>query len=126
MARILVVDDDDVFRFAIRLVLEAAGYEVVDAADGAAGLQQYREQGADLVLVDVFMPEMDGLQVIRALRIAIPQPKIVAMSGGGRIGFLDVLKAAGAVGAVRTLRKPFESHELLAAIREVLRAPPSC
>jgi CheY-like chemotaxis protein len=126
MARILVVDDDDVFRHAIRLVLEAAGYDVVDAADGAAGLRQYREQGADLVLVDVFMPDMDGLQVIRALRIAIPRPKVVAMSGGGRIGYLDVLKTAGAVGAARTLRKPFESRELLAAIGEVLGAPPSC
>jgi DNA-binding response OmpR family regulator len=120
MARILVVDDDQVLRGALRVVLEAAGYEVIEAADGDAALRLYDEQGADLVLVDIFMPERDGLEVIRALCAAIPQPKIVAMSGGGRTGNLDVLEAAAAFGAARTFRKPFESRALLAAIRELL------
>jgi len=121
MARILVVDDDQVLRGALRVVLEAAGYDVMEAADGEAGLRLYGEQGADLVLVDLFMPERDGLDVLRALRAAIPQPKIVAMSGGGRIGQIEVLRAAAAFGAARTLRKPFEPRDLLAAIRELLR-----
>jgi two-component system chemotaxis response regulator CheY len=120
MSRILVVDDDRVLRGALRIVLEGAGYHVMEAPDGEAGLRLYREQGADLVLVDLFMPERDGLEMIRALRAAIPQPKIVAMSGGGKMGLGDMLTAAGALGASRTLRKPFESHTLLAAIREVL------
>jgi len=120
MARILVVDDDYVFRAALRVILEAAGYTVLDAADGEAGLRVYREQGADLVLVDLFMPERDGLEVIQALRAMIPQPKTIAMSGGGRIGARDMLTAAAALGAARTLRKPFESRDLLAAIRELL------
>jgi DNA-binding response OmpR family regulator len=120
MARILVVDDDQVLRGALRIVLEAAGYNVMDAADGEAGLRLYHEQGADLVLVDLFMPERDGLQVIRALRAVIPQPRIVAMSGGGCIGRTEVLRAAATCGAARTLRKPFESCDLLAAIRELL------
>jgi len=120
MARILVVDDDHALRSAVRVVLEAAGYTVAEAADGEAGLRSYHEQGADLVLVDVFMPERDGLEMILALRAAIPQPKIVAMSGGGRIGLDDVLTAAAAFGAARTLRKPFEPSDLLAAIRELL------
>jgi len=114
MARILVVDDDQVLRGALRVVLEAAGYDVMDAADGEAGLRLYGKQGADLVLVDLFMPERDGLDVLRALRTAIPQPKIVAMSGSGRV------RAAAAFGAARTLRKPFEPRDLLAAIRELL------
>ena len=120
MARILVMDDDDVFRGAIRTVLQSAGYEVLEAADGAAGLRVYREQGADLVLVDIFMPERDGLEVVQDLRAAIPRPKIVAMSGGGRHKQLDALSAAAAFGAERTLRKPFAPHELLAEVRTLL------
>jgi DNA-binding response OmpR family regulator len=95
----------------------------MEAADGDAGLRLYGERGADLVLVDIFMPQRDGLEVIRALRVAIPQPKIVAMSGGGRTGNFDVLQAAAAFGAARTFRKPFASRELLAAIRELLEGP---
>jgi two-component system, chemotaxis family, chemotaxis protein CheY len=120
MARILVMDDDDLLRGVLRVVLEAARYDVIEAADGKAGLRLYREQGADLVLVDIFMPERDGLEVIRALRAEIPQPKIVAMSGGGQTGQIDILRAAAAFGASRTLRKPFEPHELLTAMRELL------
>ena len=116
MARILVMDDDELLRGALRVVLEAAGYEVMEAADGDAGLRLQREQGADLVLVDIFMPTRDGLEVIRELRAESPQPKIVAMSGGGETGQIEVLRAAAAFGAARTLLK---------AVRELLgeRAP---
>jgi DNA-binding response OmpR family regulator len=120
MARLLVMDDDETLRGALRVALEAAGYEVAEAADGAAGLRLYREQGADLVLVDIFMPERDGLEVIRALRAETPHPKIVAISGGGRTGQTDMLRAAAVLGAARTLRKPFTPRELLAVIRELL------
>jgi len=120
MVRILVMDDDEVLRGALRVVLEAAGYDVLDAGDGEAGLRLQREQGADLVLVDIFMPKRDGLGVIQALRASDAQPKIVAMSGGGHTGQQEVLKSAAAVGASRTLRKPFQPRELLTAIREVL------
>ena len=89
-------------------------------ATGEAGLRLQREQGADLVLVDIFMPKRDGLGVIQALRASDAQPKIVAMSGGGHTGQQEVLKSAAAVGASRTLRKPFQPRELLTAIREVL------
>src|SRR5436309_7824385 len=118
--RILVMDDDELLRSALRVVLEAAGYEVMEAADGNAGLRLQRQQGADLVLVDIFMPERDGLEVIRALRAAHPQPTIVAMSGGGRTGQIEVLEAAAALGASRTLVKPFEPRQLLKVIRELL------
>src|SRR5256886_17225337 len=120
VARILVMDDDGMLRGAIRIALEAARYEVLEAADGHAGLRLQREQGADLVLVDIFMPERDGLEVIRALRAEHPQPTIVAMSGGGRTGPIEVLEAAAALGASRTLVKPFEPRQLLKVIRELL------
>ena len=126
VVRILVMDDDALLRGALRVALEAAGYEVLEAADGDAGLRLQREQGADLVLVDIFMPHRDGLEVIRALRDEIPPPKIIAMSGGGQTGQVEVLRAAAAFGAARTLLKPFEPRDLLTAIRDLLgEAAPS-
>ena len=111
------MDDDNVLRSALRVVLEGAGYSVAEAADGALGMRLYLQLGADLVLVDIYMPEMDGLEVIRALRAQVPRPQLVAMSGGGPAGTADILAIAAALGAARTLRKPFTARELLDAIR---------
>jgi CheY-like chemotaxis protein len=120
MARILVMDDDELLRGALRVVLEGVGYEVLEGADGEAGLRLQRERPADLVLVDIFMPERDGLEVIKALRVESPRAKIIAMSGGGKTGQIEVLRAAAAFGAARTLLKPFPPQQLITAIREVL------
>ena len=119
MTRILVIDDDALLRGAIRLVLESAGYEVLEAGDGNAGLRLHREPGADLLVVDLFMPERDGLEVIRAVRAEAPQAKIIAMSGGSSLQ-LDLLDAAAAFGSSRTLRKPFRPNALLTVVRELL------
>jgi CheY-like chemotaxis protein len=120
MTRILVMDDDEFFRRALRVILESAGYEVVEAADGAAGVRVYRERGAKVVLVDIYMPEMDGLEVLEALRADVPRPRLVAMSGGSAAGRADILAMATALGADRVLRKPFTPHELFEAVRDVL------
>ena len=120
MARILVLDDDRLLREAVRALLESARYDVIEAADGDAGLRLYREQGADLVLVDIFMPERDGLEVIRTLRAEAPQALIIAMSGGGRLVKVDLLQAAARFGASRTLAKPFEPRTLLSAVHGLL------
>jgi len=114
------MDDDELLRGALRVVLEGVGYEVLEAADGEAGLRLQRERAAELVLVDIFMPERDGLEVIKALRVESPEAKIIAMSGGGKTGQIEVLRAAAAFGASRTLLKPFQPQQLLTAIREVL------
>lgn len=119
MSRILVIDDDALLRGAIRVALESAGYEVIEAGDGAAGLQLYRERGVDLLLVDLFIPEPDGLEVIRAVRAEAPDARIIAMSGGGSLK-LDLLAAAQAFGAARALWKPFVPSVLLDAVRDVL------
>src|SRR5207244_12935868 len=97
MARILVIDDDALLRGAIRVALESAGYEVIEAADGDAGLRLHREQGADVAVVDLFMPKRDGLEVIRAMRAEAPGAKIIAMSGGSRLR-LDLPDAAASFG----------------------------
>jgi CheY-like chemotaxis protein len=119
VARILVVDDDALLRGAIRVVLESAGYEVIEAGDGSAALRLYREQPVDLLLVDLFIPEPDGLEVIRTVRAEVPDAKIIAMSGGGSLK-LDLLAAAEAFGASRTLWKPFVQGVLLTTVRDLL------
>jgi CheY-like chemotaxis protein len=119
VARILVVDDDALLRGAIRVVLESAGYEVIEAGDGSAALRLYREQAVDLLLVDLFIPEPDGLEVIRTVRAEVPDAKIIAMSGGGSLK-LDLLAAAEAFGASRTLWKPFVQGVLLTTVRDLL------
>lgn len=121
-AKILVIDDEEMVRKTVRAVLDVAGYDVIEAADGAAGLRLLREQGADLVLVDIFMPKLDGLEVIRSVRADLPETKIIAMSGGGQHGNTDMLTAAATFGASRTLRKPFQPRELLAAVGDLLGA----
>ncbi|PYP31469.1 MAG: response regulator [Gemmatimonadetes bacterium] len=124
-ARVLVIDDDAMLRSAVRRILERAGYAVLEAGDGEAGLQLHQEQGADVVIVDIFMPERDGLELIRELRVVSPGAKIIAISGGGRSGKTDLLKDAAVFGAARILLKPFETTELLAAVRELLQQDPA-
>lgn len=121
MAQILLIDDDEILRGVVRRMLERAGYDVIEAGDGETGLRLHREQGVDLVIVDIFMPERDGLELIQELRAAAPQAKIVAMSGGGRTGKIDLLKDATVFGASRTLWKPFEMTELRATVGELLK-----
>jgi CheY-like chemotaxis protein len=100
--------------------LQRAGHTVVEADGGRAGIQLYREQGADLVITDIFMPERDGLETIRALRREFPGVKIVAVSGGDSTGRIDLREEARVFGAVRTLRKPFDPGELVKVVGELL------
>ena len=119
--RILLIDDDDQLRVAIREQLESVGYEVVSARNGREGIQCYSASPTDLVITDLWMPEHEGLEIVRALRHASPAPKIIAMSGGGRSDDLDWLLVAKKLGAQRVLHKPFRPSDLLGAIQDVLQ-----
>ena len=120
MAKILIIDDEEQVRLYLRSILEPEGYEVVEAPDGKVGLQLYREEPVDLIITDVFMPEKEGLETIRELRSEYPEVKIIAISGGGRDIDLDFLPLAKQLGALRTLKKPFDRQEMLDAVKEVL------
>jgi len=106
----------------LRQLLERAGYEVVEAPDGAVGLALYYEHPADLVITDILMPEKEGIETISTLRKTASGVKIIAISGGGggRLNKEDVLLSAQAFGALRTLAKPVAREELLAAVQETL------
>jgi CheY-like chemotaxis protein len=117
MPSVLVVDDQDQVRHLIREILEQAGYEVEEARDGKEGLERYRTKSADLVIIDILMPEQDGLEGIVTLRREFPDARVIAMTGGCEaIGVLNLLDIAKMLGATRTLQKPFELKVLLDAV----------
>jgi CheY-like chemotaxis protein len=120
MARILVVDDDALIRNCLRMALQGAGYEVVEAGCRDHALREFRRQRADLVLCDLFMPGGDGLDTIRELRSEFPDVRIIAMSGGALGGKLNLLPAAEFLGAVTVLAKPFKLATALAAVERGL------
>lgn len=116
MPSVLVVDDEEQIRQLIRETLEQAGYEVQEARDGNEGLERYRTQPADLVIMDILMPDQDGLESIMTLRREFPASRIIAMTGGSdMIGILNFLDVAKMLGARRTLQKPFDMKTLLDA-----------
>jgi CheY-like chemotaxis protein len=121
MARVLIVDDDDQVRAVFRRALEGGGYEVTDASDGKAGSRLYRQQPADLILMDIIMPEQEGLETIQELRGDFPDVKIIAISGGGRGGAADYLVLARKLGADLALEKPISHEDLLRAVDQLLK-----
>ena len=121
MATILLIDDDEAFRSMLRRALQRVGYDVVEASDGRAGLQALSDARVDLVITDIIMPEMDGLETIRALRQSHPELKIIAMSGGGRATPEGYLAIAKLFGTAAVFTKPFDNEELFAAIEDALR-----
>ncbi len=124
MKRILVIDDDVQFRQMLRQMLERAGYEVVDAADGRKGMKLFCAAPADLVITDIVMPEQEGIETIIELKRDFPDIKIVAISGGGRIDSKDYLELAEHFGVTRTFGKPLDREEFLAAIAELFAEAP--
>lgn len=117
MSSVLVVDDQDEVRQLIRETLEQAGYEVEEARDGKEGLERYRARSTDLVIMDILMPEQDGLEAIMTLHREFPDTRVIAMTGGSdTIGVLNFLDVAKMFGARRTLQKPFELKVLLDAV----------
>lgn len=122
MTRILIIDDEPAVRMTIRQILEHAGYQVAVAENGTAGLAALRAGAVDLVITDIIMPEMEGLETVMAVRQEFPAIKLIAMSGGGRRGNYDYLSAAAKLGAAKVLQKPFNRLTLLDAVRECLEA----
>lgn len=120
MACILVIDDEPELREALCDVLTDAGYDVLVARDGQEGLATAQAHAIDLVMTDMILPGAEGFEVLHALRTLTPTVKILAMSGGGRVGAQDLLGMARRLGAHQAVQKPMKLHALLTIVRELL------
>ncbi len=117
--RILVIDDDPELRAMISSTLEGAGYEVTTAASGPEGFRIQSSSPADLVILDMLMPEKDGVEMTVQIRRSFPKLPILAVSGAATQETL--LRAAERLGASNSLRKPFHPDDLLRSVEETLR-----
>jgi DNA-binding NtrC family response regulator len=120
MVRILIIDDDESITSMLQTVFEREGYEVATAQNGREGVRIFRAQPADLVVSDILMPEMDGLEALKELRRISPGLKLIAVSGGGQRLKMDVLRVAQLLGASATFEKPYRIDALLISVRKLL------
>ncbi|HSW28205.1 MAG TPA: response regulator [Longimicrobiales bacterium] len=116
MAHILIVDDEASDRLLLQRILERHGHEVCTAADGVEALLNLRTQASDLVITDLQLPDIHGLELISLLRDQSPRPIIVVVSGTGP----DQLAIAKALGAQLTLNKPVYAEQLMAMVEQAL------
>jgi YesN/AraC family two-component response regulator len=116
MAKILLVDDEALVVDTLSSALESKGHTIVTAANGLEGLKRFAEGGFDLVITDIIMPDKEGIGMIMEMRSVMPAAKIIAISGGGRTGNVEVLKMAGELGAMTTVKKPIRLAELFSVV----------
>lgn len=126
MARILVIDDEPIILMVCSRVLQRAGHSVVEFQHGQKAIAYLGQRAVDLVITDIFMPEMEGLDVIKQARRLKPGIPILAMSGGGSVQAMEYLGFSRRFGATATLDKPFTPAELTDAVGQLLRSEPAC
>lgn len=122
MAQILIVDDDDSLRHGLVVTLAWEGHSVTGAASGEEGLGLLEDSPMDLVITDVNLPEMDGIEMLLALLDRHPSTKLIAMSGEGLLPRDELLTDARLLGAVAVLRKPFSFADLINRVNMALAA----
>jgi CheY-like chemotaxis protein len=114
------MDDDELIIKMLRMALETRGHEVIAANNGREGVRLYCTTPVDLVISDILMPEMDGIEALRVLRQRNPELKLIAVSGGGWRLKMDLLKVVRILGATATFEKPYNIQELLATVSRLL------
>lgn len=122
MARLLVIDDDNDFRKMLLLMLENAGYEVVEAENGKEAILFYDKEQIDLVVTDIFMPEKEGIETINELVKLNPKIKIIAISGGGVRSQFSFLSQSVDFGVQMIFEKPFKRGDFLKGIKKLLES----
>lgn len=119
-SHILIVDDDTQMRQTIRAILEEENYNIAEAYNGNAALRYLHSNKVDLIIVDIIMPDKDGIEVIVETKDKFPETKILSLSGGGMIAADEHLTSAQALGANHTLTKPFKNKELVEKVHSLL------
>jgi DNA-binding response OmpR family regulator len=121
MKRILILEDDEQFQKLLETILKDAGYTVEAASDGKQGLKLLADKTFDLLITDIFMPENDGIGVLREIRNKQHGMKVISMSGGGRgVGPGEVLDVTEALGVDKSIQKPFTKKEFLPLVSELI------
>lgn len=120
MSKILVLDDEPSILLMLTKMLEKAGHEVSVALNGKEGMVLFEKNRPDLLITDIIMPEKEGLETIFEVRKRYPGLKIIAISGGGRIGPTGYLPGAKLLGADMVFQKPLEQKEFLEAVALLL------
>jgi CheY-like chemotaxis protein len=123
MASILLIDDDEDFRVMTAELLRTVGHTVDTADDGKAGLACYKARLHDLVITDIVMPDMGGLELIEELRQTAPRPRVIAISGGSKFSEPLYLPVAKRLGVERILAKPILPDVLVQTVADVLAKP---
>ena len=117
--RVLLVEDSiELLNYMADLVA-SAGYDVLRATDGDKAIKLLRQNRCDLMVLDLFMPNKDGIETLSELTKISPRPKTLAISGGGRFSAPDTLLMAARLGADSTLTKPFTPNQLLTALKDL-------
>jgi len=125
MGAILVVDDNQDLRSSIALVLRDAGHDVIEASDGREAIPLLRDREIAILITDLVMPGIEGMELVRLFAGKAQRPRIIVMSahhGEERGGYLEL---AGKLGADCTLKKPFKSGQLLDAVRQASALKPA-
>ena len=117
MESVLIIEDDEYVRQMLKQTFERAGYEVATASNGRVGVQMYESQPFSVVITDIIMPDMEGVETITYLKKRNPDVKIIAISGGGRNNPQSYLSLAERLGAAFTFTKPVDRQELLEAVQ---------
>jgi CheY-like chemotaxis protein len=120
MKTVLLVDDDHPFREMMGHALSLAGFCVRSAGTGSDALQILRDEPVDAVILDIIMPEMDGIEVLRLMRKQRASLPVVVMSGGGRLTAKCYLPMAQRLGATAVLEKPFRPADLVQMLKKLL------
>lgn len=120
MIKILVIDDDESMREVLRLMLQSLKLQVIEAANGVAGLALFCAHKPNLVITDILMPEKDGIETVREIRMIDPDARIIAISGGGDGKYPNPLALAKKLGATDALQKPIRRDQLIGAVARAL------
>jgi len=123
MTQILLVDDDSIVLDTLAQILDGAGYDVRAFGSAPEALDSYRMQRSDVVITDIIMPEMDGIEFIQRLRQVDPTARIIAISGGSGKGYFENLEAVRRLTPVAILPKPFAKSTLLSLIEKCVDEP---
>ncbi len=120
METILIIDDCGPFREMLRDILADAGFIVVEADNGLDAVGLYRKNEASLAIVDLIIPEKEGIETLSELRQAFPDARLIAISGGGCLGAQEFLNKAREAGVSHTFSKPFDLNEMVGTVRNLL------